>query len=561
MADCDEKQQEGVKDITVGIRIFPLLAALAFFFFSCFLVSLSLSRVSQLELTASTDHTDAWQLFFSVANTKPKFSGDRVSNVEELSAGGKKTLVFYQMNHPVTWLRIDPGSKPGTVRLYELVVKRRLAADTVFTARDIYTSFHVGHAGMVMKPGQGYVEISSTAEDPFLISLVPILRRQHLGFMVLPIVLLSFFLYQGLSHLNLARVGDFFMIHRKLPSGNSVIEVLDGLRGMAALMVVADHTWPRFVGVGASGVLIFFSLSGFLLARPFVCSPEKIKQRGFLLHYTKRRLFRILPMYYFYILLVYVLSMDFGDAVLHAFFLKGDGHLWAIPQEMLFYLIFPLVALANLVLFQGKIRWILSSTVLLILGSYRFLGIDVMSLYGMYEEPLPFYLGIFLCGCWCAYFYFGWYVHYKSTQRGCRFVKPWFWGVVGCGILVLFWLFSNGHLLGNSRIFSQQFYGRYGVAAAVLLFSLLADEKSPLSQLLSWSVLRSLGIISYSLYLLHPLVLDIIVGLDEYFFNLHLHGIILFILTFLCSLPIAVITYRYIESPFMGVDSHKRIQQ
>ena len=50
------------------------------------------------------------------------------------------------------------------------------------------------------------------------------------------------------------------------------IPALDGLRGAAALMVVVAHASQYFVpeswwgNIGSSGVLVFFALSGFLMA-------------------------------------------------------------------------------------------------------------------------------------------------------------------------------------------------------------------------------------------------------------------------------------------------------
>ena len=257
-------------------------------------------------------------------------------------------------------------------------------------------------------------------------------------------------------------------------------------------------------------------------------------------------------MYYLYILLVYVMSLHLGDAIMHAFFLKGDGHLWAIPQEMLFYVVFPAVVLVNLLLFREKIGWILSALLLLVILSNRLLGIDVFSLNGMNGQPLPFYLGVFLSGCWTSYFYFGWFLKKYSLQSPGGGRGAWGWTMAGCSILILFLLFSNGHFLGNSQIYSQRFYALYGAAAAVLILSLLIGKTSSLARSLSLPFLRSIGVVSYSLYLLHPLILELILAVDNYFFNLELQGGVLFVLTSLISLPVAVVTYRVVEYPFLA---------
>ena len=51
---------------------------------------------------------------------------------------------------------------------------------------------------------------------------------------------------------------------------------LDGLRGLAVLVVIASHTAAFSMYVqGSLGVLMFFFLSGFVLSLPFVDKPNK----------------------------------------------------------------------------------------------------------------------------------------------------------------------------------------------------------------------------------------------------------------------------------------------
>jgi len=517
------------------------------------MVSLSISTADQFELIASSNKTEGWQLFYSVKLWgKPRFSTNSSSYIAELKGGKKQTLRFQYNRHPALWLRIDTGNSPGRVRLYGMTVRGKFIGKISYSPVDIYQKFQVGRPQMSMTLAKDFVEITSTTADPYLISQERLLPLCNLGWMVIPLVLLSFFLYKTLSTVTPEQYKSFFGITRSKHHNKSVIEVLDGMRGMGALMVIADHTWPRFAGVGASGVMIFFALSGFLLTRPFVTQPEILYNKGFLVKYGMRRLKRILPMYYFYLLLVYILSQELSDAVLHAVFLKGDGHLWAIPQEMLFYIIFPWIPLFITAVLRDRTLLSIPLLATMVLLSNSFLTIDIISLNGMNNQPLPFYLGVFLSGCCSAYLYFGSYIQITHDRCLVKRITDFFVKMVPIVIISLFWALSNGFLLGNNCIFAQQYYGLFGIAAAVLILLSALDQKSPLSRLLSLPLLRMIGIISYSLYLIHPLILNIIVQANSYFFNFFLPGYLLWLLTLLLSIPVAIICYKYIELPFLS---------
>jgi peptidoglycan/LPS O-acetylase OafA/YrhL len=101
-----------------------------------------------------------------------------------------------------------------------------------------------------------------------------------------------------------------------VPSTGSHFDVLDGLRGVAILLVVAYHTLytnPAYgvlsrmagyiISAGWIGVPIFFVLSGFLISFPFFqkrwVDPRFWYQPG----YARRRIAKILPPFYLSILL------------------------------------------------------------------------------------------------------------------------------------------------------------------------------------------------------------------------------------------------------------------
>jgi peptidoglycan/LPS O-acetylase OafA/YrhL len=164
---------------------------------------------------------------------------------------------------------------------------------------------------------------------------------------------------------------------------------LDGLRAVAALMVVIHHYWPgsaRWDTTGGRlGVDIFFVLSGYLITRTLL-NANAIWPEGrsmTLKKFYTRRIRRIFPVYYVTLALAATIPSQRTIALLwHAaflsnllFILKGrfvgaGGHLWALAVEQHFYLFWPLAVL-----------WIprrkLSSAALLMIGTgllFRMIG-------------------------------------------------------------------------------------------------------------------------------------------------------------------------------------------
>lgn len=139
---------------------------------------------------------------------------------------------------------------------------------------------------------------------------------------------------------------------------------LTGLRAWAALLVFAYHHYTRwdyrttetdfFLSGGLIGVSIFFSLSGFLLARGYM-SLVRAGQFQFN-NYWFRRLIRIYPLYL--VVLAYKAYWQSGynfshlfahASLAHAYFgstlWTGIGPAWSLSVELTFYLLLPLVLL------------------------------------------------------------------------------------------------------------------------------------------------------------------------------------------------------------------------
>src|SRR5581483_5409550 len=138
------------------------------------------------------------------------------------------------------------------------------------------------------------------------------------------------------------------------------IRKLDSLRGLAALIVVVSHYaneshWCEAIGHGAGqiGVMLFFLLSGFLMAYLyFGPAPDARALRGFAL----ARIARVVPLFYAVAIGSFVLTRwapppardllfpigDGRDLAADLLFLHGQIVLWTIPPEIEFYALFAL---------------------------------------------------------------------------------------------------------------------------------------------------------------------------------------------------------------------------
>ncbi len=85
---------------------------------------------------------------------------------------------------------------------------------------------------------------------------------------------------------------------RKKSSHGDNLQVLDGLRGLAVLVVIASHTSAfGMYGQGSLGVLMFFFLSGFVLTVPYADDPGGLFRGNELYRFATNRILRILPIY------------------------------------------------------------------------------------------------------------------------------------------------------------------------------------------------------------------------------------------------------------------------
>jgi peptidoglycan/LPS O-acetylase OafA/YrhL len=161
---------------------------------------------------------------------------------------------------------------------------------------------------------------------------------------------------------------------------------LDGLRGVAILLVVASHSHvlPAMTG-GMVGVTLFFVLSGFLITNLLMREVEDHGRIDLWAFYGKRGL-RLLPALCAYMLGISAILFIWTDvplldtawppllylanyAQISGMDLFAHGHTWSLAVEEHFYLVWPLLIGLGV---ARKIRWLAVAVVALM--GWRFVS-------------------------------------------------------------------------------------------------------------------------------------------------------------------------------------------
>ena len=158
--------------------------------------------------------------------------------------------------------------------------------------------------------------------------------------------------------------------------GTGRIPTIDGLRGIAILLVVWFHIWEiswqptivpivnislqPFAETGFVGVALFFFISGFVLLLPYAQAHEAGRPAPSLRHFIERRVRKIVPSYLLCIGALIAIGYQtytnatfaLEDIAVHLLFIHDwfsatsgsiDGVLWSLGVEVQFYVLFPLI--------------------------------------------------------------------------------------------------------------------------------------------------------------------------------------------------------------------------
>jgi peptidoglycan/LPS O-acetylase OafA/YrhL len=357
------------------------------------------------------------------------------------------------------------------------------------------------------------------------------------------------------------------LLNNEQKSGKkNTISVLDGVRGVAVLMVIVfhvnrvtgDNIWVQAANpltssistAGGTGVTLFFVLSGFLLFMPF--AKALLFQTNWPLAgvFYMRRVLRILPAYYVSLFLIIlfqhpeylhrdhlknlVLFLTFFMDSSRATFRQLNGPYWTLATEWQFYMILPLLALgiaflvsrvpikrrlpAVTICLLGVIAWGLfarywglyflnnpSQTFLVPRPVLNVISFFLFGITGKYTED--FAIGMFISLC---------YIYAQNAATGDKVTRrwqrlsPWLWA--GGLLIVVFdamWHYKDSYVTTSWSFLTSLMPGYNWLNEMILAIGFgaciaaILYGDTVLKAMFNWPVLRWIGLISYSLYIWH----------------------------------------------------------
>jgi peptidoglycan/LPS O-acetylase OafA/YrhL len=312
-------------------------------------------------------------------------------------------------------------------------------------------------------------------------------------------------------------------------------ECLDILRGIAALLVVFTHGVSRNLwsgpATGSTGVAIFFCLSGFLMG--YLYSLRKISYLE-VYKYFISRFSRIAPAYLIVITASYIIynfidsnfiyAINNHNLARHLLFSGNVSVFWSIPPEVQFYAYFIFIWFA---LDRIK-RFFLLPLLLLVILSLAFIYMRD----SFPGTTLPSKLHLFLFGCFAG-----------TIRNHHIFNKLYIDSNLQMFSMIIMVLYGI-YLENISNTSSLYGYFHYPLICSMIIIFLSVNNKKGGEYVKAKGFFVLLGKISFSLYLIHEIVLYIMEKLN-FGFNSFLNLSI----GFAASVLVTYCFYSLIENP------------
>ncbi len=362
------------------------------------------------------------------------------------------------------------------------------------------------------------------------------------------------------------------------------MSALDGLRALAVGLVLLFHAWnqqPDFLVPGQweerypmyytrSGVHLFFVLSGFLLFLPYARWLLGRGPRPSAAKFYKRRALRVAPAYFACLTLLTLMGPHTfaaaEDWLLHATFLFNvrpvsmfsiDGVFWTMAVEVQFYVALPVLAVIAYWISRRLGPLGATAALFMSLLAVSFASADVAKVVDPAGDRLiwtglvgvrsvTYFLSVFGAGIACSVVYTYvtqvWSLGSVDTQRLTMIASGVFGAAAGVGVALVI-TSAISIPFGRNSLF--------GVVYAGLLFGILLGAPI-LRRPFELRAVRFLGLISYSVYLWHLVILTQVMSWLQHVGDSTDRVILGLIVEVAGVIPIAYASYLLSERPFIA---------
>jgi peptidoglycan/LPS O-acetylase OafA/YrhL len=369
------------------------------------------------------------------------------------------------------------------------------------------------------------------------------------------------------------KIGSFFVL---LMHQLNRILALDGVRGLATLMVLVNHFifaryyreywWYQLIDFGSLGVDLFFVLSGFLITGILL----RTRTRGdYFSRFYRRRVLRIFPLYYA-VLLFAVVAILFID--------RAPEHLWQGYHSLVWFFTFlPNVAISLHGDWVWQTNWAGLNHLWSLAVEEQFYVFWPLVVWLLPRRPLAYFCFLLMVGG--VYFREWTDVAFGMQWSKAAYMLPYCHmdGLAGGSLLAILLESGKAVFRGHERAFAEDFTflsimgvlywlvaensqlrGTFVAFGFVGFVYLALCEGSLVRRLCENAFLRHMGKYSYGLYVFHQLFRVVY----EWIFwdplcatglPLALRQVLYIGLAFGATYGLARLSFRYLETPFLAM--------
>ena len=331
---------------------------------------------------------------------------------------------------------------------------------------------------------------------------------------------------------------------------------LDGVRAIAVLAVVIHHAgWSQLNG--SQGVLVFFTLSGFLITHLLLGEKEISLKR-----FYGRRALRLFPAFYAYwfLMVAYLVlthrEVPWGSAI-SAFFYVGNyynathghpatfvSHCWSLAVEEQFYLLWPFALISigrepkrliKVLIVAILVAWVYRAGHWYVIRSGEWI-------YNAFDCRIDH----LLVGCLGAVV-----LRARAFPKLIDVLARSGWLALGLTgfVVVIGWYES---VLGESFLWVAAHAFEPPIVMAVLIY-IMANASRPSVRWLETAPLRHVGKVSYGIYLYHQAIHSPVRAKTAF-----LPEPVQYLLVVLVSVAVATLSYSFYERPFLKLKERLR---